>query len=333
VPIRLPTRPRFRLNSLDPTLAVGLVMALAGVLAPPAQAQKPQMGAPVEPQVGETLYLQLPLGSAEMPFTSERIKKVAPPTLTPEKSQVITLAQMERQAQDLELVFKFREAAEVWKAIFARVKESRAVLTDPAGVAGVAIHLGSAFAEAGEREAALQYFRIALALDGRVHPGAAYAPHVRELFDEARAIGPSLPPAPSAATMEALASLCGMEAILWLAVGQDTEGPVIVRRLFIAGRAQSEEVRRRLPTEEGARAEVYARESRAIEAIFLPPEEVSIKKTEPVEVIPPDPPVDWGAVALWTSVGLVSAAVVVGATGGTLAWVLGQDQVDVVVHQ
>jgi hypothetical protein len=280
----------------------------------------------------EALYLYLPLNTPPAPVHFPGLSLVESPRLSAEASVAGELANLRTRAQDLELAFKFREAAEVWKEIYARLKLSRALLTDPRSVAEAAINIGSAFAEAGEREAALQHFRIALAIDAGIVPGGAYAPRVRALFDEAALLGPSLAPAPSAEAMGALAKEGGMKAMLWVSVGQDADGPVWVRRLYMEGKPPSAEVRRRLgPQGKNAQAVLEA-ERLALKEAFFPAAENVSTKTDPPPVDPPPPGIDWGAVVLWSSVGLVGLAAAAGATGGILAWTLGEDQVDPVVH-
>ena len=229
---------------------------------------------------------------------------------------------LEDRARSLELKLRFRKAAAVWQQLLDRLVASPALVLDPGHIARVQVALAAAYAEAGEPDLAVLQFREALALDAGFHPGPAYPPRVRAIFARAKAAGPALPPTPSDAVLDQVATSLGARGVLWVAVGREDGQRVLVRRLHLRGASEtSAEVRTRIPADASAakgRLEAAGSRLRAELATAFP---------APAPPPPPAVPFFHRTWVLATGAGVLAAVV----AGVVAAETLGPRRVTVVV--
>jgi hypothetical protein len=243
-------------------------------------------------------------------------------TLAAEASRDPEAEALEEAARSLELEMRFREAAEVWRSLRDRLLSGVPAIVAPAHLAEVQVALAASWVESGELELARLEFRRALGLDPRFTPGPAYSPRVRAFFAEAGASGPGLPPPPADAAIDDLLLESGTDAFLWIAIGRDDAGWILVRRLRLAG-------------EDGATAEVRRRLSEPFDAagphLFFEADTVSreLGLIAPGDPVVP-PPTPWYR-HRWVPVAAAGAATVV-AAGLLTAHALSPPTVDVVVR-
>ncbi|MDF1562001.1 MAG: hypothetical protein P1V51_03110 [Deltaproteobacteria bacterium] len=199
-------------------------------------------------------------------FVLRRLPLAAPAEdggLTPE-DQV-----QEDRARSLELSLEFREAAGVWAGLLEQVLSRPMLLLQPQQVARIQLALAAAQAEGGERELALLGFRTALALDANARLGPAYPPRARALFEEALQRGPLLPPTPRPALQRQVAQARSLEGIVWIALGRDQVGEVLLRGFTPrVSEVDLPEVRLTLPAEPAARRSVLRQEALALQRLL-----------------------------------------------------------------
>ncbi len=158
--------------------------------------------------------------------------------------------ELEERARGLELEMRFREAAEVWRDYRDGLLSSRQSVSRPNLLADAQLALAASWVESGELELARLEFRRALGIDRRYEVASVYNPRVRAFFDEAGQKGPGLAPVPRDEVLDGLIEEADVDAFLWVSIGCDDAGWVLLQRLRFSGQPEpSTEVRRRLSDE------------------------------------------------------------------------------------
>lgn len=242
--------------------------------------------------------------------------------------QVNALDVLVSEAEQAELALELDRAAELRTEVVELLERAGATATHPGRLAQALARLAANEVAAGHRGEAVRLWRRALALRADLVLDSTFSPSVREVFDQARADGPTLPPRPGAEPLDRLCSELDVTAVLWTAVGHDEDGLVFVRVLHHCGDAAPVEVRQQL-------------EAESIEGSFTPPEPVIDALTAELAELapdrdgegdppPPPPPRPWYR-RWWFYLGL--GLLVAGAATTTgLVLGLGERQVDLVLH-